>query len=459
MVLRLCPHDASLGYRDRTTFSIDQEDPVSEGATRVHWLALAMGRAQMDDATGCGVAADAPVGEAWPWVADFLGVTEADVTSAVARAFHLEVADLSATQPEALSLLPERHALRYGVLPIRCTDRELVVATAEPVDIEAEREVGFLSGRNIVFAVASPAAISEALKEQYRKHPKVKTVLENVDYGEAVQSVSFPPEVSTRAPAVPGEDQIGGVVALIFHEAVKAGVPQVQLTPRASTGQVLLKEDSGFTTLLRLPVGVLVQVAERLSLLADLPTESEAAVGSLDVFVNGVAYAVSVHLVPGFAGQLLLQISAGSAALQSAPAGAIWHPETTSSEGHILVVDDDPGGRMLMRTVLEKNGFSVSEADDGTTALPLLQLSDDIDAVLLDLMMTSMDGLEVLRRVRKGRKTAGMPVVILTASKNPEDEQTLLRAGADDYLRKPVDPHQLVNRMKAVLRRSRSYED
>ena len=108
---------------------------------------------------------------------------------------------------------------------------------------------------------------------------------------------------------------------------------------------------------------------------------------------------------------------------------------------------------------MEKNGFSVSEADDGTTALLLLQLADDIDAVLLDLMMTSMDGLEVLNRVRKGRKTAGLPVVILTASKDPEDEQRLLRAGADDYLRKPVDPHQLVNRMNAVLKRSRSFLD
>ena len=188
-------------------------------------------------------------------------------------------------------------------------------------------------------------------------------------------------------------------------------------------------------------------------------TESEAAFGSLDVFVDEVAYAVSVHLVPGLAGQMLLQFSTGSAAVPGAPAEEAWQPERTSSKGHILVVDDDPGGRMLMRTVLEKNGFLVSEADDGTTALPLLQLADDIDAVLLDLMMTSMDGLEVLKRVRKGRKTAGLPVVILTSSKDPEDEQRLLRAGADDYLRKPVDPHQLVDRVNAVLKRSRSFLD
>lgn len=430
---------------------------MSEGGIGVHWLVVAMERAQVGDATRSGLATDAPVGEAWPWIAESLSITEDDVTAAVARAFHLELANLSVKQSEALSLLPERHALHYGILPISCTDREFVVATSEPLDFDAEREIGFLSGRNTIFVIASPAAISGALQEWYKESPKAKSVLENIDYAEAVQSVSFPPEVSTRAPAEPGEDPIGGVVALILHEAVKAGVSEVQLTPRGSTGQVLLKGDDQLTTLLKLPVGVLVLVAERIGLLADLPAESEAAFGSLDVFVDNAAYAVSVHSVPGLAGQMMLQISTDSDAIPGAPVGEVWQPEVTSDEGHILVVDDDPGGRMLMRTVLEKNGFSVSEADDGTTALPLLQLADDIDAVLLDLMMKSMDGLEVLLRIRKSRTTAGLPVVILTASPDPEDEQKLLRAGADDYLRKPVDPHQLVDRMKAVLRRSRSF--
>ncbi|GMR12717.1 MAG: hypothetical protein BMS9Abin29_0910 [Gemmatimonadota bacterium] len=432
---------------------------MSEGGAGLHWLVVAMERAQVGDASRCGLPTDAPADKAWPWVADFLHVTQDDVTLAVARAFHLEMADLSAAQPEALSLLPKRHALRYCVLPIRCTDREFVVATSEPLDFEAEREIGFLSGRTTVFTIASPAAISEALQEQYRESPKAKSVLENVDYSEAVQSVSFPPEVSTRAPAEAGEDQIGGVVALILHEAVKADASAVQLTPRGSTGQVLLSEEAGFTTLLRLPGDVLVAVAERVGLLADLPTESEAAFGSFEAFVDDAAYSVSVHLVPGLAGQMLLQISTDSTAVPAAPAEDVWHAETTAGEGHILVVDDDPGGRLMMRTVLEKHGFTVSEADDGATALPLLQLAHDIDAVLLDLMMTNIDGLEVLLRVRKGRTTAGLPVVILTGSKDPDDEQKLLRAGADDYLRKPVDPDQLVDRVKAVLRRSRSVLD
>ena len=120
------------------------------------------------------------------------------------------------------------------------------------------------------------------------------------------------------------------------------------------------------------------------------------------------------------------------------------------------MVDDDEGGRMRMRTVLEKNGFEVTEADDGATAIPFLQQAEDIDGILLDLMMKTMDGLETLKKIRKSMKTAALPVVILTSSEDPEDEQRLLKAGADDYLRKPVDPLQLVVRIKSVLKRSKS---
>ena len=432
---------------------------MSEGEAGKHWLVLAMERAQIGGASQTGLPADTPPGKAWTRVAELLDITEDEVTNAVAKAFRLELADLSASEPEARALLPERHALAYGVLPISYTDRDFVVATAEPLDFNAEREIGFLSGRNTLFVLASPSAISEGIQSCYRGSPKAKSVLDNIDFAEAVQSVGYPPEVLARASAEPRDDQVGGVIALIFYEAVKAGVSEVQLTPRGSTGQVLLKDEGGFTTLLKLPIEVLALVADGIGVLAELPEESEASFGGLDVLVDGATYAVSVHTVPGLAGHLLLRISTEAEAVGAVPPQEAWHAATTSGEGHILVVDDDSGGRMLMRTVLEKNGFTVSEADDGTTALPLLQLADDIDAVLLDLMMTTMDGLEVLLRVRKSRKTAGLPVVILTASKNPEDEHELLRAGADDYLRKPVDPHQLVNRMKAVLRRSRSYLD
>ena len=97
----------------------------------------------------------------------------------------------------------------------------------------------------------------------------------------------------------------------------------------------------------------------------------------------------------------------------------------------------------------------MSEADDGRTAIPILFNGEGIDAILLDLQMKEIDGLEMLKTIRKSKKTSAIPVVILTKSEDPEDERRLLQAGADDYLRKPVDPSQLIDRIRAVLRRAR----
>ena len=129
--------------------------------------------------------------------------------------------------------------------------------------------------------------------------------------------------------------------------------------------------------------------------------------------------------------------------------------ESSTSEAHILIVDDADEDRLIMRTVLTSSGFTVSEADDGSTALPLICEVEDIDAILLDLRMKEMDGLETLRAIRESEENGALPIVILTGSQDPDEERQLLEAGADDYLRKPVDPLQLIARVRAVLRRAR----
>ena len=134
--------------------------------------------------------------------------------------------------------------------------------------------------------------------------------------------------------------------------------------------------------------------------------------------------------------------------------GTEWTPASSASEAHILVVDDAEGDRQVLSTILVRGGFVVSEADDGSTALALLDDAEGIDAILLDLQMNEMDGLAMLETIRKSKKTRAVPVVILTGSQDPGDERRLLQAGADDYLRKPVDPFQLIDRIRAVLRRA-----
>jgi CheY-like chemotaxis protein len=130
-------------------------------------------------------------------------------------------------------------------------------------------------------------------------------------------------------------------------------------------------------------------------------------------------------------------------------------PLTAEAKGgpHVLVVDDDPDIRLLLRSVLENGGFRVGEATDGPEALDLLDGNDPYDLVTLDLKMTEMHGLEVLKRIRSRLSTATLPVVVATGSDDPEVEMELFEAGADDFIVKPVDPPRFLLRIQAVLRR------
>jgi DNA-binding response OmpR family regulator len=109
--------------------------------------------------------------------------------------------------------------------------------------------------------------------------------------------------------------------------------------------------------------------------------------------------------------------------------------------------------RLLLRGSLEAAGFRVAEAADGPAALAAMAAGDPFDLVTLDLQLGQMHGLEVLKRIRSRLPTAGVPVVVATASGDPDVEMQLFAAGADDFVVKPVDPTRFLLRIKAVLRR------
>jgi two-component system alkaline phosphatase synthesis response regulator PhoP len=119
----------------------------------------------------------------------------------------------------------------------------------------------------------------------------------------------------------------------------------------------------------------------------------------------------------------------------------------------ILVVEDEPDIRELVRLNLEEAGFSVVEAVDGETALALVKREAPA-LILLDLMLPGADGLEICRILRAGADTADVPIVILTAKAAEVDRVLGLEFGADDYVTKPFSPREMVARVRAVLRRA-----
>jgi two-component system response regulator MprA len=118
----------------------------------------------------------------------------------------------------------------------------------------------------------------------------------------------------------------------------------------------------------------------------------------------------------------------------------------------ILVVDDERAVRESLRRALELEGYEIELAEDGLQALDRLAREDQPDAVILDVLMPGIDGLEVCRTLR-GRGSR-LPVLMLTARTQVEDRVEGLDAGADDYLTKPFALEELLARMRALLRRS-----
>ncbi len=115
----------------------------------------------------------------------------------------------------------------------------------------------------------------------------------------------------------------------------------------------------------------------------------------------------------------------------------------------ILLVDDDPNIRQLVKLYLEKEGFDVSEAARGDEAVKAFKASPP-NLMLLDLMLPGMDGWQVCREVRK---VSNIPIIMLTAKDETFDKVLGLELGADDYVVKPFDTKELVARIKAVIRR------
>jgi DNA-binding response OmpR family regulator len=115
----------------------------------------------------------------------------------------------------------------------------------------------------------------------------------------------------------------------------------------------------------------------------------------------------------------------------------------------ILVVDDEPKIVQLVRDYLERAGFAVSTARDGTEAL-MRARSERPDLIVLDLGLPQLDGLEVTRRLRRD---SGVPIIMLTARHEETDKVVGLELGADDYVTKPFSPRELEARVRAVLRR------
>lgn len=122
----------------------------------------------------------------------------------------------------------------------------------------------------------------------------------------------------------------------------------------------------------------------------------------------------------------------------------------------ILVVDDEPATRRVVRLILEKEGYEVLEAQDGSEALGLLDYHMP-SLILLDVVMPELDGLQFCKIVREDARTANIPIIMLSAKARVADKVQGLAQGADDYVIKPFAAPELVARVQSLILRTREY--
>lgn len=120
---------------------------------------------------------------------------------------------------------------------------------------------------------------------------------------------------------------------------------------------------------------------------------------------------------------------------------------------HILVIEDDPDIVELLRYNLERESYRVTSAVTGSEGLSELQ-RERPDLLILDLMLPEISGFDVCRRLRRDSRLEGLPVIMLTARSEEADVIAGIELGADDYIKKPFSPRELVARVGAVLRRT-----
>ena len=125
--------------------------------------------------------------------------------------------------------------------------------------------------------------------------------------------------------------------------------------------------------------------------------------------------------------------------------------ESPASDRTVIIIEDDPEIRGIVRTLLTGEGFQVEEAADGRSALERVFLTRP-DLILVDLRLPGLDGAEICKRVRAGRLET--PIIVISAAQEEVDRVLLLELGADDFLVKPFGARELLARIRAVLRRS-----
>ncbi len=273
-----------------------------EKAATVHWLARVAERAGLEGKRP-DVAPSAEAKDAWPVVTRAYKIGDSELCDLVATYFRLEVADLQVRDPNAPLLVPEALARRHHVFPLYETDRHLLVATCDPTQVEAERALGFSTGRTTVFQVASPRAIQEILDERFSPELAIESLLDGFDADDLEDDVvklveeMGPESISSEAAAA---TPVVRLTNLLIRDAIAQGASDIHIEPGRRVGVIRYRVDGVLRKHMDLPMTAMNRVISRIKILArlDIADRLRPQDGKAHVQVQNLAYDLRVSTIP-----------------------------------------------------------------------------------------------------------------------------------------------------------------
>ena len=418
----------------------------------VHWLVRIAERAGHGDKERPEIEAGSGTPAAWTEVTRAYGISDSELSALVANYFRLEVANFAESDPNAALLIPETMARKHLVFPLVEDDRRFVVATCDPTNVEAERALGFTTGRTSLFQVAAPGAIQEALDARFSPERVVETLLGGIGDEIDDDAVKL---VEEMGPEAISEDDAGAtpvirLTSLIIRDAITQAASDIHIEPGRKLGAVRYRVDGVLRKHMDLPMAAFNRVISRPRLQQAIEQRKSRSTLTRLAQQGGMRTLHEVGLewvVQGKTTLVEVERVLGQDIADGTSDEAVGPPR-------ILLVDDDEDACLLMRSLLERDGYQVDDAEDGNRALDILKEDQDYQLLVLDLAMPGLDGRQVLDQIRGSVDTAALPVLIRTATGFDELEAELLEAGADDYVEKSVDADRFMARVHAVLRRA-----
>ncbi len=376
-----------------------------------------------------------------------LGVSEGDSYAALAAAAGADVIALGDVRSSELAvrLVPERLARRHSIVPLEVDNRVLTYATCRPFNAEGESDLGFAAGRRTTMKVATRSAVAATLDLCYPKASPLGALSD--------QTRTKSPFVAT---AVPASGMAASAVIEMCHQiigrALDAGTGDMHIECGAEGPTIRYRVGGAFQPMLSVPVDVLLNISDRFKIMARVGSavRNRPQNGAFQLTVNGRVADVRLSTRPTSNGEAIVMRIIDAAGAGAAGGAAVQ----TKRRGRlrVLVTDDEPITRMLVKVLLERDRYDVLEATNGQQAVEIA-MRERPSLVLIDLNMPVMDGYEAIGSLRREFAMNALPIIVLTAEDGDSVERRVLELGADDYLIKPFEPAVLMARVNAVFRR------